>query len=227
MSSTAAARTTRRAGPLGCRLLLQSHRLRPMKRTAFRAAAIVVVGGLVAIGVLLLRGSDKPNGQSAAATCPVTIPNGEPPPGVRSDSGWHGKGRVRTTLPLDGKLVVTDTRPPPPGTTPGSIHSGGAMSVKFLWWLSRSAGQRVAVRGRRQDRSRTDVLAKGRRRLTHLWPSRLRFPGQGCWRVTGRAGRAKLAFVLDVSVYLTAGESVTPASGGVEQSGSLPASVRR
>jgi hypothetical protein len=32
----------------------------------------------------------------------------------------------------------------------------------------------------------------------HFWASRLTFVSSGCWRVTGRAGTARLSFVLAV-----------------------------
>ena len=165
-----------------------------------RAGAIAAAGVLVVVGVLVLRGWDETNGSSPeAAFCRVTIPDGEPPPSSRAASGWHGRGSVRVTLPADGRLVVTAERPPPAGTTAGSIDRDGSMSVKFLWWFSRSAGPRVLITGRLDDGSQTHVLARGRRRLPNYWPSRLRFPGEGCWRVTAQDGRTKLSFVLDVS----------------------------
>jgi hypothetical protein len=161
--------------------------------TVPRAVAIAAAGVLIAVGVLVLRGS------GAAASCPVTIPSGEPPPDSPSASGWHGSGKVRVGLPEDGRLAVTDEHPPPPGTTPGTVHDDGSISSKFLWWLARSAGRRVRIAGRLDGGSETHVLARGRRRLPDYWPSRPRFPSAGCWRVTGRAGRSRLRFTIDVS----------------------------
>lgn len=164
-----------------------------------RAGAIAAGCVLIAVGVLLLRGLGETNGSSTeAASCQVTIPSGEPPPDSRGVSGWHGRGGIRVTLPLDGRLIVTSESPPPPGTTPGAIDRDGSMSVKFLWWLSRSAGRRISITGRLDDGSQTHVLARGRRRLPHYWPSHLRFPREGCWHVSGHAGRATLRFVLAV-----------------------------
>ena len=165
--------------------------------------AIVTAGTLavLGLGLVVLPGSDETNGSARQAdpACPVTVPSGETPPGSRATVGWHGSGKARVTLPPDGRLVVTTESPPPPGTTPGSVHADGAMSVKFLWWFARSAGRRVSVTGRLEGSSETTVLARGRRRMPSFWPSRLRFAREGCWRVTGRAGRARLTFVIEVS----------------------------
>jgi hypothetical protein len=180
-------------------LLLQPQRVTDGQRK-HAVGAIAAVGVLIPIGVLLLRGSGETNGSSPeASSCQVTIPNGEPPSDSRAVSGWHGRGWARVTLPRDGRLVVTTESPPPPGTTPGSIDRNGSISVKFLWWFSRSTGRRISITGRLDDGPQTHVLARGRKRVSHYWPSHLRFPREGCWHVTGRAGRAELRFVLDVS----------------------------
>lgn len=166
-----------------------------------RVAAMVTTAATVALALFVVRGSEDTSGlvRQAASSCPVTVPDGEPPPRSRATSGWHGSRKVRVTLPQDGRLVVTTQSPPPPGTTPGSLHGNGAISSKFLWWFARSTARRVSVTGRLDGGDEMHVLARGRRRLRNYWPSRLTFPSKGCWRVTGRAGRAKLRFVIDVS----------------------------
>jgi hypothetical protein len=136
-----------------------------------------------------------------AKGCPVTIPNGTTPPGQRSSPGHHGNGRLWTVLPLDGKLVVTNKRPGPFGTTAGYVHRDGSISVKWPWWGIKSAGRRLIVIGRRRGSSRPRILARIRERRTrHFWASVLRFRSRGCWRVTARAARARLSFVVAVSV---------------------------
>lgn len=161
--------------------------------------AAVVGGVLVAGAAFALDRHDGASPQPVAATCPVTIPQDVAPGGSRG-AGWHGAGGVRVTLPLDGKLVVTSKRPPPAGMAPGTVSDDGSISAKFLWWLSSSAGDRVSVTARMLGGSRKHTLVEGRRRLEHFWPSRLRFPRGGCWRVTGATEHARLKFVIDVSV---------------------------
>jgi hypothetical protein len=141
------------------------------------------------------------NQSQGAKSCPVTIPNGSTPPGAKPSLGHHGNGRLWTVLPLEGEMVVTNERPTPPGTTAGYVHRNGAISVKWPWWGVKSAGRRLIVSGTRRGSSRPRILARIRERRTrHFWASVLRFRSRGCWRVTARARRARLSFVIAVSV---------------------------
>jgi hypothetical protein len=136
-----------------------------------------------------------------AKGCPVTIPNGSTPPGVRPSSGHHGNSRLWTVLPLDGMMLVTNKRPSPPGSTAGYVQRDGSISVKWPWWGINSAGRRLTVTGRKQGSSRARTLAHIRERRTrYFWASVLRFRSRGCWHVTARARRARLSFVIAVSV---------------------------
>jgi hypothetical protein len=165
-----------------------------------RAGGVVVMGCLLAIGGLWV-GAGGAHQSSAAAGCPVTIPNGSTPPGARPSASHHGNGRLWTVLPLDGKMVVTTKRPSPPGTTAGYVHRDGSISVKWPWWGVKSVGRRLIVTGRRQGSSRARILARiGQRRTRHFWASVLHFTRKGCWRVTARTRRARLTFVIAVSV---------------------------
>lgn len=171
-------------------------------RSVPRVSAIVAAGAAAVLGLVVLPGSDETNGRARQAdpACPVTVPDGKLPPGTLASGGWYGSGKVRVTLPRDGRLVVTTQSPPlPPGTTAGAIHADGSISTKFLWWFARTAGRRVSITARLDGSTQTYVLARGRRTLPNYMPSRLRFAREGCWRVTARAERARLAFVLAVS----------------------------
>lgn len=165
-----------------------------------RTGCMVVAFALVGIGGLwACAGGAGPN--SGAAGCRVTIPNESTPPGARPSATHHGNGRLWTVLPPDGKMVVTTKRPSPPGTTAGYLHRDGSISVKWPWWGVKSVGRRLIVTGRRQDSSRVRILARiGQRRTRHFWASVLHFRSKGCWRVTARARRARLSFVIAVSV---------------------------
>jgi hypothetical protein len=165
-----------------------------------RAACMVLAVALLGIGGLsaCAAGAGRNTG---AAGCRVTIPNGSTPPGARPSGSHHGNGLLWTVLPSDGKLVVSTKRPSPPGTTAGYVHRDGSISVKWPWWGVKSAGPRLTVTGRKPGSSRSRVLARiTERRTRHFWASVLRFRSQGCWRVTARAKKARLSFVIAVSV---------------------------
>jgi hypothetical protein len=161
----------------------------------------IVTGLLLAVGLLTGCAADADNRGPAVAGCGVTIPNRSKPPGERSGSGHHGNGRLWTALPVDGKMVVTNKRPAPPGTTAGALHRDGSLSVKWPWWGIRSAGPRLIVTGKKQDAARARTLARiSHRRTRYFWASVLQLPSQGCWHVTARARNARLSFVIAVSV---------------------------
>ena len=137
-----------------------------------------------------------------SGSCPATRPNGSVAPGEPPSDTFYGKRGLWTVLPLDGALRITTTTPVRPGTTFGKIDPNGSLSTKFPWWGSRSAGAKLAIRGKRLDgparRMRLTVGPGATARSPHFWPTRLRFARPGCWRVTGRSGHASLAFTISV-----------------------------
>jgi hypothetical protein len=139
---------------------------------------------------------------SASVACHVTKPNGSTAPGERPSDTFHGKRGLWTVLPPDGRLVISNTHPPPPGTTFGKVYRDGSLSTKFGWWGSRAAAAKLRIGGRRLDaqarRLRLTVGRGATARAPHFWPSRLRFASPGCWRVIGRSGRARLTFTIAV-----------------------------
>ena len=165
--------------------------------TAGTPALTVVLIGAIVVAVMLC-GADS----SASVACHVTHPNGSTPPGERPSDTHHGKRGLWTVLPRDGVLVITTTRPPPPGTTFGKIYPDGSLSTKFAWWGSRSAAAKLRIRGRRLDgharRLRLTVGRGATARSPQFWATWPRFASPGCWRVTGRSGRARLTFTLAV-----------------------------
>jgi hypothetical protein len=138
----------------------------------------------------------------ASRACHVTHPNGSTPPGEHPSDTHHGKRGLWTVLPHDGVLVITTTRPPPPGTTFGKIYPDGSLSTKFPWWGSQSAAAKLRIRGRRFDaparRLRLTLGAGPTASSPHFWATWPRFASPGCWRVTARSGGARLAFKIAV-----------------------------
>ena len=139
---------------------------------------------------------------AAAVTCHVTHPNGRTPPGEGASPGFHGRRGLWTALPPDGVLRITSTTPVPPGATAGEIHPDGSLTTKFPWFGSRAARPRLVIRGRRLDgparRFRWTFGPGSEARSPHFWATRLTFARPGCWRVTGRSGRARLRFTVEV-----------------------------
>jgi hypothetical protein len=138
---------------------------------------------------------------NATFHCPVTIPNGQAPPGERSSPLDFGNGRLWTGLPVDGKLVVSTTSPPPPGTFFGELHPDGSIATKFGWWGAGSVGRHLRITGRRLDSDAKPLrasIAPGLTRAPHFWASTITFAAQGCWKVTGTVGTEKLTFVVQV-----------------------------
>jgi hypothetical protein len=137
----------------------------------------------------------------AAFHCPATIPNGRAPPGESKSASDFGHGRLWTLLPVDGKLVVTMTRPPRPGTVLGELHRDGSLATKFPWWGARSASRDLRITGRRLDGRAKPLrasVARGLTRAPRFWATTITFATQGCWQVTGSDGTERLVFVVEV-----------------------------
>jgi hypothetical protein len=125
--------------------------------------------------------------------CPVTIANGNGPPGEVSSPNYHGNGALWTALPPGG-IDKGGTREP-----------DGSISQKYPWWTVGTTGE-LTIQGRRVDASVPPLGARigsgvpetpfaavpgGR-----FWASGISFPTQGCWQVTGRVGPTSLTLVV-------------------------------
>jgi hypothetical protein len=125
--------------------------------------------------------------------CPVTIANGDGPPGEGSSPNYHGNGVLWTALPPGG--IDKGGTPEPDGST----------SQKYPWWTVGTTGE-LTIQGRRVDAPAPPLRARigsgvpetpfatvpgGR-----FWASGIYFPTQGCWQVTGRVGPTSLTFVV-------------------------------
>lgn len=133
--------------------------------------------------------------------CAATLPNGQAPPGESSSPLDFGNGRLWTVLPIDGRLVVTTSRPSRPGTVFGQVNRDGSIAVKFAWWGARSAGRHLRITGMRLDGQANPLratVAPGLTRAPRFWATRITFTTQGCWQVTATAGGEKLMFAISV-----------------------------
>jgi hypothetical protein len=129
-----------------------------------------------------------------AEQCPVTIANGNGPPGELPSSAHHGNGRLWTDLPPGGIDRA------------GTAEPGGAIGQKYGWWTVGTEGG-LSIEGRRLDAA---VASPLRTRVNRgvpqtafadvpggrFWSSAISFPTEGCWQVTGRVGATSLTFVV-------------------------------
>jgi hypothetical protein len=176
----------------------------PMLRRIVVVSIGLVVGlalaGCAGHGQAATRAAVRPRAD-AAFHCPTTLPNGQVPPGESRNASDYGNGRLWTLVPSNGKLVVTMTRPAPPGTVFGEVLRDGSLATKFPWWGARRAGPDLHITGTRLDGPAQPLratTARGFTRAPHFWASTITFATQGCWQVTGRDRAARLAFVLQV-----------------------------
>ncbi len=122
--------------------------------------------------------------------CPVTLANGQVPPGEARTSGLHGNGALWTSLWPEGVVVFR------PGG-PGFVLPDGALQMKFPWW--RGVAGPLTIEGRRLDAPAPPLGA----RIPCCYGAAFQATGlifstPGCWEVTGRVGEASLTFVVAV-----------------------------
>lgn len=122
--------------------------------------------------------------------CPVTIANGQTPPGERPSPGMHGNGMLWTALWSEGTVVFR------PGGS-GFVLPDGALQMKFPWW--RGVRGPLTIEGRRLDAAAPSLRARIPSGYSGSFQATgLIFPTPGCWEVTGRVGSASLTFVVAV-----------------------------
>jgi hypothetical protein len=134
----------------------------------------------------------RPVTMADARHCPVTIghPVPETTPWRDSLFGWdsaygHGSLWVGALWP-HGVVIIT----------PDDIDPDGQLSMKFGWY--RLISGYLTITGRRLDAPAPPASGQtfpGSYGLTGFNASGVIFPSEGCWQVTGRAGRAALTFV--------------------------------
>jgi hypothetical protein len=141
---------------------------------------------------------------SAYASCPVTVPNGETPPGIPAgSSSAHGNDRMWVYMNTDDGRLVADPRGWPWGP---KLYPDGSVASKFLWHarpLRRRA--RFTITARRLDGEAKPFHKRSRRlrlrRGVQALPSSVRFSTAGCWKVVGRLGAGtRLAWVVSVEL---------------------------
>lgn len=138
---------------------------------------------------LVLRAvADTPLPSSAtpvSSACPVTIPNGNPPPGQPPVATFHGNGALWVALHQDGRIPVA----------PDNIDRSGRLGIKLPWW--RGVPGQLSIATRRLDGASPPASTSipGGYGETGFQATGVVFPEAGCWEITGRVGSTSLTFV--------------------------------
>jgi hypothetical protein len=135
--------------------------------------------------------------RNAPGDCPVTIPNGDAPPRPAAPLN-HGENGIWTSLPARGVAVaVAPGSKLTPDSVPGAMPvRGGAIELRFWLWSRRRAREPFTITGRLLGARGRPLAAEVRDPRATDFSSRLTFPRQGCWKITGRSGADALSFVV-------------------------------
>jgi hypothetical protein len=130
-------------------------------------------------------------GNEATMVCRVTEANGRVPAGA--PSGLIGNGRLASSA---YSVVEASVR---------TLKPGGSISEKFWWYGARNLVGQLRISGTRLDGRARPLSAhvnegaiEGVPQL-RFWASGITFTTPGCWKVVGRVGAVRLAFVVRVA----------------------------
>gem|GEM_PF-1797068 len=149
-----------------------------------------------------IEASSSATALSVPAECPVTLPDGNAPPGGRASDGWLGNGRMWTWVWPEGAGNI-------PRAGYSTVRDDGSIAVRFIWWADMNVHnvRGLAIEGRRLHGEAPPLEIESvfatdppsiPRREPYQWRSQLVFPTEGCWEVTGTVGDTSLTSVLFV-----------------------------
>jgi hypothetical protein len=132
---------------------------------------------------------------ATTASCPVTLPNGNRPPGQPRSVSWYGNGLLWAGLSSDGVYSVS----------PDRVAADGSIGNKLLW-VTTPPWRKPAISGERLDAPSPPLRVfgvntgsfSGADNPSHMSP--VSFASAGCWRVRARVGDVSLTYVLSVVV---------------------------
>ena len=179
----------RRAGSLAAALLRS-----PMRLITIVALAGVFAGCADSVSSESQRTTSEPkrtpyvesNAQSIGV-CPVTLPNRRVPSAARD---WparfsYGNGRLWILLWPHGVVVAGE----------GQVNRDGSITMKFPWWRGVRGALQITGRLLQRPAQRVSAEVPNAYGSRGFQPTSITFPREGCWEVTGRAGRGELTFV--------------------------------
>ena len=127
--------------------------------------------------------------------CPVTLPNGNRPPGQPRSVSWYGNGLLWAGVQPDGTYIVPASR----------VGADGTIGNKLLWvttppWEKPAiSGERIDAEAPRLHVSRVNTGSfSGAANPSHMSP--VGFPAAGCWRLRARLGDLSLVYVVKVVI---------------------------
>jgi hypothetical protein len=156
------------------------------------AASPAPAGSFMGVPASPVRYPERPVTMADARHCPVTTGHPVPSTTPWRDSlfGWssaYGNGLLWVgSLWPRGVVIIT----------PDNAGPDGRLGMKFGWYLTASGF--LAITGRRLDAPAPALsaeISQGDAPSSGFRASGVIFPTEGCWQVTGSAGRASLTFV--------------------------------
>jgi hypothetical protein len=128
-------------------------------------------------------------------SCPVTLPNGNRPPGQPPAVSWYGNGLLWARLFSNGVYAVSPER----------VAADGSIGNKLLW-VTTPPWQKPTISGDRLDAPSSPLRVfgvntgsfRGAANPSHMSP--VSFPAAGCWRLRARVGDISLTYVVHVAV---------------------------
>jgi hypothetical protein len=129
---------------------------------------------------------------TAGFNCPVTIANASTPPGEAFSKQNHGDGKLWTVLWQNETVMIPLE----------NVDENGILWMKFPWWRGPGVSGTLQIVGTRLDATAAPLIADvpDGYGLTGFQATGVGFSSEGCWRVTGSAGSAKLTFVTRVAL---------------------------
>jgi hypothetical protein len=123
--------------------------------------------------------------QDGKMTCPVTLPNGNTPPGELRNTGHHGNGFLWTMFTPGGRMVSQSLR-------------DGSRRIIFKWW--RNVEGDLTVTAQRVDSPIPSIHGRIESALrgAPFQASVIDFPSTGCWEIAARIGNNSLRFVVEL-----------------------------
>jgi hypothetical protein len=127
---------------------------------------------------------------SLAAECPITIANGNTPPGEQHSPLHHGNSKLFTALWPDGIIDMAELN-----TSIGEDEN--SLAVKFPWWRGSGVVGDLEIDAEFLGGSSGsfEAIIPDGYGDTGFQASALVFDRPGCWKVVGRVAEAELSFV--------------------------------
>jgi hypothetical protein len=122
---------------------------------------------------------------AALRACSVTPPNGFPRPGAIPPAPYLGNGRLWVGLWPQGLVVVPRD----------DVRSDGSLRMKFMWVRGPGVHAILRISGDEVSTGASIWARSFGYGYTGFNASSIFFPGEGCYRITGKAGRAEITFV--------------------------------